>query len=458
MNFQLGLAALICMSLEAFAVLLYVAPARANPDIQFELGGQSWAIPAAYVEAQSTSSGGPRSVTLQFKLPDFVPIVPGEFKDIPAMEEPPVLSVTLTDDLNILSGQPLLDKLMAKIRKKCAKCGADSSIGGELYSNYADIPMDPKNLTNGEPYALYVNKTPQGDWFAVCYYRPLSMLAAVPLSCERSFKATSSVTVTFKFPREYMGQVFDLESKVSDLVGLMMSANPPAMPAIAGLALKPPSCWVPTPGSSGSKMIPLQVGPEEWHIPAAYVATFGINQTNNPQINGFMIYLKLPNLEPLSPDDPSPFEIRGFGQYIGISFNYQNDAMTRHPTLAKNQNGMVVPAPPWNMPYLGKDAYLPYNDFSFIDQQYLISNLKNSGPTSFPPQAINCTWQSPTENAYCNPQGIEPSIQEDIEKPNQGYMFEYSFSKDYFSILEPISQCVGQLFEAFSGHKLSRTS
>jgi hypothetical protein len=333
------------------AYLLIGCCAHAQAVDNFALGGLNWKIPKDHIVAEALSGPAPHAVSLQFALPDFGPVNENDFKDVPPESARPILSVTITDDTHEIVGQPLLDQIMSTAEVDCSTCIADSSLGGKVYSNYAKLNYH--DMKNGAPYNLYVNKTATGNWFTVCYFRQ----DITPLPCEIRERYGKTLTVIYKFPQEYISQAFIIGAELR--TALTKYQNPAGIPSPEDvlLARPQPTCWSPTPGTLDALTIPLQVGPELWHIPQAYAATFGLDQTQNAKVNGFLIYLKLPNLLPLSNADPSPFEIHGNGPYLHIFFTYDEERAAGSKGFKIDGNGSRVPRREF-LGYIGQSAFI----------------------------------------------------------------------------------------------------
>jgi hypothetical protein len=333
------------------AYLLISCCAHAQAVDDFALGGLNWKIPKDHIVAVALSGPAPHAVSLQFALPGFGPVNKNDFKDVPPESARPILSVTITDDPHEIVGQPLLDQIMATARVNCSTCILDSSLGGKVYSNYANLNF--YDTKYGPPYNLYVNHTAAGNWFTVCYFRP----DITTLPCEIRERYGKTLTIIYKFPQEYISQAFIIGAELRTL--LTKYQNPAGIPSPEDvlLARPQPTCWSPAPGTFDALTIPLQVGPELWHIPQAYAATFGLDQTQNAKVNGFLIYLKLPNLLPLSNADPSPFEIHGNGPYLHIFFTYDEERAAGSKGFKIDGNGSRVPRREF-LGYIGQSAFI----------------------------------------------------------------------------------------------------
>jgi hypothetical protein len=420
----------------------------------FRLGGVQWQVPIDLVTSKSTVGAAQHSVLLTFELPSFTPVNSNDFANSYPDDDKPIISVMITDDPNVPFGQKLLDKLMAKVAN-CGNCAGDSALGGKQYTNYEDGLEPGWRWSNGVPYNLYVNRTPAGNWFAVCYFKP----NLAPLPCEVTERLSTSLIITYKFPQEYLAQAFVLGAKVR--LQLAQYQSPPSPPSQADVALaRPqPSCWAPPAGSLAAQTIPLRVGPQQWHIPRAYAATFGSNQTQNPLIQGFQIFLKLPDLQPVTARDPSPYEILGPGQYITIGISYDGRPGAGG-SIAKPGPGGKMQFP--LLQYIGRSSFLDYEEFVdegitrdlYYDRgEYLwfISPDPARTPNTFPPQYFICNQFSPGSGMTCK-FDVWKSVKStgSVNTEPGAYLISYWFSRAYLSQMETINKCVGKLYESFT--------
>ena len=209
------------------------------------------------------------------------------------------------------------------------------------------------------------------------------------------------------------------------------------------------------PGTVGAETIPLKFGPDLWHIPKAYGATFGSNQTQGTNVNGFNIFLKLPDLEPVLASDPSPLEIHGHGDYISISFSYDN----RFGAIG-GIKPTVAPDGHLTMPferYVTQNKFINYEELTSnglpdnamywsTGQVWFISNDTSSTSNSFPPQSFWCNAFYPGQSAGCELSVVKPPKSTVIGH----YLISYSFSRDYFSQIASISSCMERLYNTFA--------
>jgi hypothetical protein len=85
-----------------------------------------------------------------------------------------------------------------------------------------------------------------------------------------------------------------------------------------------------------------------------------------------------------------------------------------------------------------------------LDGRRLVAENKAAGFDEFPPAEFDCGTFSPDENAGCEFRANKSLIQRNEQTPEAGYVIDYSFSRDYYSQITTISDCVRTLFQTLS--------
>ncbi len=410
----------------------------------FSMAGQNWSIPAAYITSET---GGPqRTFRLSFSLPNFKPLAKGA-------DKLDILTAIIAETKGN-PGQALFKQLMSQAETNCMTCVGDNAIGGKTYSNYATGAVPSTIMPDKPPYNLYVRQTTNGTWFAVCFFQK----DLKPLPCEVEENLRPGLTLTYIFKPEYISRALDLDSFLRTLLAaFQILSNTENIKKILDTASSPPQCWAP-PGGSNNQVSYLNMGNKVWLIPVQYAETAGGKIRDGNTVTGFGVFLKLPNLIPLTSDDPSPFTIHGSGQYANVSIDYNAIEMFRKLT-APNASGLasvingseesyILP----NLQETKANAFDDYDEYSDgMGDDWFISHNPKRTRSSFPPDVFSCDRFSPGKDAGCIISVSIPSDPQVQGEPLAGYEISFLFARDYFSQLTSISQCVDQLYRRLSG-------
>jgi len=441
---------LIALGIGSVVLLRQIPAAQAASTTNVLLGGTVWRIPSQVIDSQSSPKKGFNSVSLSFELPDFTPVNEAHFSGVNPKEDRPIVTAIISDDPKAQVGAPLLKTYISEAQIACPKCVTDpSSLGGIEYASWDAIGAPPSLSEKDGLFRLYEFPSSDGQ-FAICRFA--ANLATLP--CETVIRLNTKLTVKIDFPIEYLSQGIALVKAVSErLAGY--SAGPRAIDRLPTAFPPPVICWEPVPGSQGAVTVPLKFGPETWHIPLAFGATFGQNQTQASRYNSFDIWLKLPDLEPLTATDPSPIVIAGQGKYIYISFEYNNskwNSETRNDSLKRYLLGLHQ---------VSRNAFFSYEEYqggvsdslhdpySEEGPTFLVSDDTNQNSSTFPPEQVMCYLYSAVPSPGCVFDVIAPINQ---ISPNQyagTYLVHYDYSLDYFSQLISINSCVQKLYQLF---------
>lgn len=420
-----------------------------------QFSGVHWKIPNAYISAPYYALSPPPFFILRMELPSLSPLKASEHNAGNLSDQGvPILSATVNYDPDAVVGQALLDRFMSKAITDCSTCVANTSIGGKGFTDYptGSLPTNPGTDTSNTPFNLYVNTTPNGNFFFVCYYE----LSGKPVHCEVKEKLDNGLILTYWFPQEEVSRIFSIDAKLRVLLASFQVPEPTISPAVLEQSTERQPCWSPQPNTDDAETIPLKIGPDTWQIPRAYAATFGSNQTQDQQVNGFQLFLKLPDLEPISANDPSPIEIHGHGNYVSIFFSYDNrfgavsgikPVIGPDGHLVAQFERYIGPNNFINYEELGNNG-LPANSIYWSTGGIsLISNDPTASSNSFPPQYFTCGAFFPGLNAGCQLDVLRAPKSTSVGH----YLISYDFSRDYFSQINSISICVEKLYNTFSG-------
>ncbi len=416
----------------------------AEPFFDFSLAGQNWSIPSAYMTSQT--AGPQRNFRLSFSLPNFQPLAQGD-------DKADILTAIIAETQGN-PGQALFKQLMSQAETNCMTCVGDNAIGGKTYSNYATGPVPSTIMPDKPPYNLYVRQTANGPWFAVCFFQK----DLKPLPCEVEENLRPGLTLTYIFKPEYMSRALDFDSFLRALLAaFQIPSNSENINKILDTAAAPLQCWAP-PGGSDNQVFSLTMGNKVWSIPVQYAETAGGENKDGKTVTGFGVFLKLPNLVPLTPDDPSPFTIHGSGQYTNLSIDYNAIEMFRKFT-APNTSGLasVINGSEEStiLPILRETKANAFDDFDEysdgMGDDWFISHNSERTRSSFPPDVFSCDRFSPGRDAGCIISVSIPSDPQVQGEPLAGYEISFLFARDYFSQLASISQCVAQLYRRLSG-------
>jgi hypothetical protein len=429
--------------------LSQIPAAQAASTTTVLLGGTVWRIPSQFIDSQSSPKKGFNSVSLSFELPDFTPVNVAHFSGVNPKEDRPVLTAIISDNPNVEVGASLLKTYISEAETACPKCVTDpSSLGGREYATWDAIGSPPSLSAKDGLFRLYEFPS-SGEYFAICRFA--ANLA--PRPCEMVETLSTKLSVKIDFPVEYLSQGIALTKAVSDRLA-DYSSGPDASDRWPS-PLPPLICWEPSVGSLGAEMIPLKFGPEVWHIPRAFGDTFGQNQTQDSRYNSFNIWLKLPDLEPLTPNDPSPMVIAGPGQYISIWFEY-NDRPWASETKQEFLQRYLL-----GLHHVSRNAFLPYEEYQPGPEQeknklYLeygpisfVSDNQRQTDMTFPPDVFTCYQYGSVPNPGCSLDVVEPTEQKSPDKYAGTYEVSYDFSRIYFSQINEVSGCVQRLYKLF---------
>ena len=442
---------LIALGIGSVVLLRQIPAAQAASTTNVLLDGTVWRIPSQFIDSQSSSEKGFHTVSLGFELPNFTPVDVASFSGVNPKEDRPVVTAIISDNPNVQVGASLLKTYISEAVTACPKCVTDpSSLGGREYATWDSIGAPPSLSVKDGLFRLYEFPS-SGGQFAICRFA--ADLATRP--CEMVETLNTKLTVKIDFPVEYLSQGITVVTAVKDLLAAY-SRHPGTPNHLSSSAfLLPVKCWEPEPGSQSAENIPLKFGHETWQIPAAFGETFGQNQTQDSRYNSFNIWLKLPDLEPVTADDPSPMVIAGPGKYISIWFEYSDRlwvSKTKQEFLKRYLLGLY---------HVGKNAFLPYEEYQGGTAQGVNEPYLEYGPTSFisadqrqtsmtfPPEVFTCYQYGGVPNPGCSLDVIEPTEKRGPNEYAGIYDIEYDFPRTYFSQISAISACVQKLYQTF---------
>ncbi|WP_234731422.1 hypothetical protein, partial [Acidocella facilis] len=325
------------------------------------------------------------------------------------------------------------------------------------YSDYAGA--NPYQQTSGRPaFNLYVLRTASGTWFAACFFgKPISYNKPLPvLPCQVEENLRPGLTLNYTFPPDYLAIAPKIDSLLRAILVAFGSPEPNKKIATILQQTKAPlQCWVPP---SNTRVFSLVMGNHTWSIPAAYAETAGGRQWNENTVGEFTIFLKLPNLEPLTPMDPSPLTIHGPGPYTLLQFSFSLMVLYG-PSGGTNSGGPVPPIPVIKnerfmrrLTKVRSHAYYDYDLYKGMigNETYVSTDLTKTSAT-FPPDMFECEPFVPGRGSSCKFSLALPSGHEEPNQPYAGFNLFYTVPRENFSQLIPISKCVGHLFHRIYG-------